>query len=651
MCVNGPGPVASDQRPLTRPIFISYATADRRDALALCKAIERRGTECWISCRNVEPGANYQEAIVRALRDAPAMVLVFSDAANNSDEIKKELSLASRYRVPVIALRIEDVEPSGAFAYEFATRQWIDAFEHWDSSVDALLQTLNRLEYKDQGARITPSSAAGRGARIGSWGRRRGIAALVALVLLATVVGLLLWRPFAASEPLTVQIGQFQALAGIPAETPIAFQQALVAAFGDDNAVAVKDKHATFALGGSIRNVGDHIQYAVELTDSHSGEMIWSATPEAPLEVGALGPRQTAERIIWIIRCGLADSMEYRGRLPNRALALYFQHCQLDHWGEGRPDRLMDVIRKVLALAPNFSKGWSALALDAAFAARDAPPDTKAKLVSTGNDAVRRAIKLDPRNAQAYLAAAELLPLTDWAGREKLHRKSVEVRDSDCGCEHEHYGSFLDNVGRPGEAVPQWSRALDMQPRSPSANFGMIMSEYQSGGATTGSRTLSDYADFWKGSRSVKRLQLWQAIWTRKWNDAAALSQDFLKEPARAVMTEAFASLASGNSIRRSQAATAVSQLPDGTDQGGEQIVVLAQLGAPPEAMALVRREMPPGQENAAFLLDSALAPLRSEPAWLAIMQRLRLIDYWHSSHKPPEFCKAADAPAFCKTL
>ncbi len=115
------------------PVFISYATADRAEALKVCNAIERRGTRCWISMRDVPPGANYQEAIVQSLRDARAMVLVFSDAANNSSEIKKELSLASRYEVPVIALRLKDVAPSDAFAYELSTRQWINAFEGWDS--------------------------------------------------------------------------------------------------------------------------------------------------------------------------------------------------------------------------------------------------------------------------------------------------------------------------------------------------------------------------------------------------------------------------------------------------------------------------------------------------------------------------------------
>ena len=73
------------------------------------------------------------------------MVLVFSEAANNSDEIKKELSLASRYRMPVIALRIEDVEPSDAFAYELSTRQWIDAFDGWDKSIDCAGQPHRQL--------------------------------------------------------------------------------------------------------------------------------------------------------------------------------------------------------------------------------------------------------------------------------------------------------------------------------------------------------------------------------------------------------------------------------------------------------------------------------------------------------------------------
>ena len=95
-----PEPVSDRARFVSRPVFVSYATADRKRALSVCEAMESRGVTCWISSRDVAPGENYQEAIVHSIRGAGAMVLVFSRAANNSDEIKKELSLASRYRVP-----------------------------------------------------------------------------------------------------------------------------------------------------------------------------------------------------------------------------------------------------------------------------------------------------------------------------------------------------------------------------------------------------------------------------------------------------------------------------------------------------------------------------------------------------------------------
>ncbi len=98
------------------------------------------------------------------------MVLIFSEAANNSDEIKKELSLASRYRIPVIALRIEDVEPSDAFAYELSTRQWIDAFNGWDKSIDSLVSRIGQLSGAEPVAATAATPAIRRPA---SWSLRR----------------------------------------------------------------------------------------------------------------------------------------------------------------------------------------------------------------------------------------------------------------------------------------------------------------------------------------------------------------------------------------------------------------------------------------------------------------------------------------------
>jgi len=114
---------------MDEPIFISFASSDRKAADAICSAIERRGMRCWIATRNIGAGENFQEAITRAIRSAKVMILVFSAHANNSLEVKKEIALAGRYNVIVVPVRVEDVVPNDALSYELAVRQWIDMFE------------------------------------------------------------------------------------------------------------------------------------------------------------------------------------------------------------------------------------------------------------------------------------------------------------------------------------------------------------------------------------------------------------------------------------------------------------------------------------------------------------------------------------------
>jgi formylglycine-generating enzyme len=127
------------------PIFISYSSKDQKTAEAICTAIENRGFACWISSRDIGPGENFQTQIVRAIRHAKIMVLVFSAHANNSEEIKKELVLAGQSRLVVIPVRVEDVTPDEAFAYEFATRQWIDVFGDWEHAIQRVVHQIEAV--------------------------------------------------------------------------------------------------------------------------------------------------------------------------------------------------------------------------------------------------------------------------------------------------------------------------------------------------------------------------------------------------------------------------------------------------------------------------------------------------------------------------
>lgn len=119
-------------------IFISHSSRDRKIVETLCRALESRGLQCWISSRDVAGGDDYQSAIVGAIRNAKIMLIVFTENANNSDEIKRELVLASQNKLVVIPVRIEDVLPNDALAYQFAIRQWIDFLGDWENAIDTL---------------------------------------------------------------------------------------------------------------------------------------------------------------------------------------------------------------------------------------------------------------------------------------------------------------------------------------------------------------------------------------------------------------------------------------------------------------------------------------------------------------------------------
>ncbi|TMQ07030.1 MAG: toll/interleukin-1 receptor domain-containing protein [Deltaproteobacteria bacterium] len=139
-------------------VFISHSSQDHGVAVSVCEALERRGVGCWLASRDISPGDNFQEAIVTAISSVRAMVLVFTGSANNSDEIKKEIALASHSHLAVIPVRVEDVLPTGAFLYELSTRQWIDAFDDWDVAMSRLADQIGGMARGSAAAPAVPAS-------------------------------------------------------------------------------------------------------------------------------------------------------------------------------------------------------------------------------------------------------------------------------------------------------------------------------------------------------------------------------------------------------------------------------------------------------------------------------------------------------------
>lgn len=131
-------------------VFICYSSQDEAKGRILLEFIEARALKCWISSRDVLPGHNYQESIVEAIQNAGVVVFLFSDSSNKTSEVRKELSLASTFDVPVIPVRLSSSALNPALRYELATRQWIDAFSRLEDAlpqvVAAIRETLQETD-------------------------------------------------------------------------------------------------------------------------------------------------------------------------------------------------------------------------------------------------------------------------------------------------------------------------------------------------------------------------------------------------------------------------------------------------------------------------------------------------------------------------
>ena len=108
-------------------VFISYATPDKNTADTICHFLEAEGVRCWIAPRDIPPGGKWPTHIPPAVEASRLMVLVFSESANTSDSVQKEIVFAANFHLTIIALRIEDVVPKGGLALYLAKQQWIDA--------------------------------------------------------------------------------------------------------------------------------------------------------------------------------------------------------------------------------------------------------------------------------------------------------------------------------------------------------------------------------------------------------------------------------------------------------------------------------------------------------------------------------------------
>ncbi|HRE42466.1 MAG TPA: toll/interleukin-1 receptor domain-containing protein, partial [Terricaulis sp.] len=110
-------------------VFVSYARANQALVLPVIEGAKHAGRKFWLDQQGLKLGDGWAGEIVRAIRGAKGVIVMCSQAAFESDQVKREVYLADRYRRRLIPVFIEDAAPPEDFEYFFAGVQHLNLFD------------------------------------------------------------------------------------------------------------------------------------------------------------------------------------------------------------------------------------------------------------------------------------------------------------------------------------------------------------------------------------------------------------------------------------------------------------------------------------------------------------------------------------------
>ena len=638
-------------------IFLSYSRDDVEHVEPLAVALEHADHTVWWD-RHISAGEEFAGAIEQALEAADVVIVVWTCTSVRSAWVRDEAA-AGRDRGRLVPVTLDGCLPP----LGFRQYQTIDLSE-WNGratseALDPLIDAIGTRAGAEPSERPKAPPTKRLHKRVG---RSARLAAAVAATLLLMTGGFVYTWLSAGSGPIApkVAIGGFALHSrDIPAELPNLLGQEVLAAFGAENAVTViapveaqDEASAPFIMDGSISRVGQGVRFAINLKNRRSGVLLWSGAYEHEA-IDVLGARQAAVGASQVIRCGLWGAANHKKRMSDQALSLYFQWCN-EHWsGASSITAELDAARRVTAVVPDFSFGWSALALAAAPLAQAADTADAAQLRQEAEQAAHKSIRLNDQNPEGYMALAGLLALDRYNEREKLLRKAISVRKTECGCERQAYGDFLASVGRMEEAVEQYERAKAMRPLAPFSNLRLAQALYIIGRNDEADQILAKSIQLWPQATSLQLLKIKSALWTRRYDEAISLlgAPDLpLTSLQRDALIAAFGALRAQDSAPRSRAAADLERLA-ADPRRNDRIVVatLAALGAREAALRaatnLVRNR---GLLETEVLFEPNLAAASVEPSYTKLVHDLGLTAYWRSGRNAPDICREAARPRFC---
>ena len=425
-------------------VFISYASHDAAVANSMVESLEQQGIRCWVAPRDVKPGAQYADAIIRAINDAKAMVVVLSSSAMDSSHVAREVERAASKRKQIISFRVDGAPLSQELEYFLSNSQWIDVPA---LAMPAALAKLAAAVGKEP---PTGAEVEGAPAKLLPLSRASGLkrfavpAGAFLAVSLAVAWGLHFWSSnhgIAKAPAITdksIAVLPFtdmsekkdqeyfadgmaeeilDLLTKIPGLTVIGRTSSFQFKGKNEDLRTIGEKlNAAYVLEGSVRKVGDQVRITAQLINTQTGTHAWSETYDR--HIGDVLKLQDA------IAAAVARELQITvgsGYLNSRAavkdtdaydLILRGRHAA-DRWDKEGLDEAVTLFQQALDRDPSSADA----AAELAFAYYKLGADSFVAPAAAFEPARREAataLRLDPKSVLAHLVLSRISMAYDW---------------------------------------------------------------------------------------------------------------------------------------------------------------------------------------------------------------------------------------------
>ena len=383
-------------------VFISYAREDAEAARRFADAFRAAGCSVWWD-DELRSGEVFDESIERALRDAKAVVVLWSKSSVASRWVRAEATLADRNRT-LVPVTIEPCERPIIFELTHTTDLTRWRGDTTDKAWQALVADVRRLIE----AQSAPHLALAGAGLIEPAATEAAVHAKPAVAILPFVnmSGDPEQEYFSdgVTEDIITDLGRVSALTVASRNSAFSYKGKTVAP--SQLARALKVSHV---LEGSVRKSGNRVRITAQLLEATTDTQVWAERYDRHLTDIFAIQDEISQAIVAALRLKLLPAekaaIEQRSTTNCEAYELFLMARGFQHKGSERlKPVIVRICRRVVEMDPGFAAGWALMSYAEAELSQRG---VEGYSLEGARRSAERAIAADPTVAEGHAALAE----------------------------------------------------------------------------------------------------------------------------------------------------------------------------------------------------------------------------------------------------